>query len=325
MIYITKIFQDAAKENNELTLLLISPHAARIYQDRLEVVDDPEVSHLFTFRGFSKDFDTQLPSSLKGKVILLPYTFKTIFPSIYEYVSKLKQAQYLERQLKVCREPDQNILLRKKCLMLFIECEHMERAAGIFKDIESVLISLEEWVSALEIAVKGLLHGLASGDELLIIQWKDKFFRLGEFFSIDKFQFVPMIEDKIRLEKINNISPLVFASALDMAISLCEQKESMVGREKIDRRMERLSIQLQRVRTYLEPWLGGKFTYEEYTGIRKEKHPTEIQSLKAKIPEYRSKGVEDVTITEIIKLIERKELEDIFGGTSITVNLDFKT
>ena len=45
--HITKIFQDAAKENNELTLLLISPHAAKIYQDKLEPVKDPEyLTHL---------------------------------------------------------------------------------------------------------------------------------------------------------------------------------------------------------------------------------------------------------------------------------------
>lgn len=169
--YIKKIFQDAAKDNNELTLLLKSPHAARIYQDRLEAIDDPEVSHGFTFRGFSEGFDKQLPSSLKGKFILLPYTFKTIFPFIHEYIVKLKQAQHLERQLKEGREPDQNTPSQKQYLESLIECEHMERAAEIFNNTEFTLISSEEWVSVLEIVFKGLLHALASGDELLIIQW----------------------------------------------------------------------------------------------------------------------------------------------------------
>jgi hypothetical protein len=68
----------------------------------------------------------------------------------------------------------------------------------------SNLISLEEWASTLGV-FQGLLHVLASGDELLIFQWKEKYFRLSKFFSVNKFQFVPIIEDKIRLEKINNI------------------------------------------------------------------------------------------------------------------------
>ena len=281
-------------------------HCPKIYQDKLEAVDDPEISHGFTFRSFNEDFDKQLPSSLKGKVILLPYRFKTIFPSIRGYVVKLKKAQHLQRQIKQGRDADQNILIQKECLESFIECEHMERATEMFNDIESNLISMEEWASTLGIVFQGLLHVLASGDELLIFQWKEKYFRLGEFFSVNKFQFVPMIEDKIRLEKINNISPLVLANGLDRAISLCGQKESMIEREKIDRRIKRLCVQLKRLRIYLEPWLKGKLTYEEYTGIRKEKYSIEIESLTAKIPEYRSKGIEDATITEIIEQIERK-------------------
>lgn len=182
--YITKMFQDAAKENNELTLLLISPHAARIYQDNLEAVDDPEISHGFTFRGFSEDADMQLPSSLKGKVIVLPYTFKTILPSIREYIGNLKQARHLEKQLKETRAPDQNILVRKKCLQSFIECEHMERATEIFNDIESNLVSLDTWASTLEIVFQGLLHVLASGDEYLIFHWKEKYFRLVDLLII---------------------------------------------------------------------------------------------------------------------------------------------
>lgn len=97
----------------------------------------------------------------------------------------------------------------------------------------------------------------------------------------------------------------------------------MIGQEKIDKRIDRLSMQLQRLRLYLEPWLRSKLTYEGYIDIRKEKHLDEIQTLAAKIPEYRMDGVEDATITEIIKRIEARELEDIFGGTLITINLDF--
>ena len=107
-----------------------------------------------------------------------------------------------------------------------------------------------------------------------------------------------------------------------MAISICGQKESMIETEKIDRRINRLCVQLKRLRIYLEPWLKVKLTYEEYTGIVKRNTQLKSRAFTAKIPEYRSKGIEDATITEIIEQIERKELEDIFGGASVTVNLD---
>jgi hypothetical protein len=288
----------------------------------LEVVNDPEITHGFTYRGLGEGFDRQLPSSLKGKVILLPYTFKAIFPSIRGYIASLKEAQNMERQLKEGKGPDQNNLVRKQLLKSLIECEHIEKAVEVFSDIESNLISLEEWISTLDIVFQGLLHALASGDEKLISKWKEKFLRLIQFFSIDKFQFVPMIEDKIILEKINNISPIFFATALERAISICGQKESMIGKEKMDRRIERLFLQIQRLRIYLKPWLGGKLTYEQYLINRKENHSIEVQGLKDKIPGYRNRGREDASITEIIKGIERRELESIFGGNSFIVNLD---
>ena len=323
--YITKIFQDAAKENNELTLLLISPNAAKIYQDNLEAVDDPEISHGSAFRGFSEDFDKQLASSLKGKVILLPYMFKTIFPSIRNYIDKLKKAQQLEKQLTEIDEPNQYFHRSNDCLKLFVECEHMERATELFHNMEINLISLEEWASTFELVLQSLLHVLASGDESLIYQWKEKLSSLGKFFSVDKFQFVPMIEDNIRLEKINNISPIIFANILDTTDFLFKQKMSMITKEEIDKRVDILYLKLQQIRTYLEPWLKGKLTYADYVEKRKDKHSIEIQNLKVKIPEYRNKGVEDASITDIINRIERKELEDIFGGTSVTINLDFNS
>ena len=100
---------------------------------------------------------------MKGKVIQLPYTFKTILPSLRGYVDKLKQAQDLERQAEEDREPGQNALILKECLESLIQCEHMERATEIFDDIEPNLISQEEWASTLEIVIHGLLH--EGGDE----------------------------------------------------------------------------------------------------------------------------------------------------------------
>lgn len=74
--YIRDIFWDSANKNKQLTLVLIDPNAFKIYQDKLEYFDRKE----------------QIPSSLKDRVVFLPFRFEKVFPFLqYTYFKNLKQ------------------------------------------------------------------------------------------------------------------------------------------------------------------------------------------------------------------------------------------
>jgi hypothetical protein len=69
---------------------------------------------------------------------------------------------------------------------------------------------------------------------------------------------------------------------------------------------------------FLEPWLKAKLTYDEYYYMRRAEYPEEIQNLQGQIPEYRQRGHEDPYIRELVNNIERRELEKIYGGSTLT-------
>jgi hypothetical protein len=122
-----------------------------------------------------------------------------------------------------------------------------------------------------------------------------------------------MIEDKIELDAISNITPKNFATSLDNAIQAAEKKLKIINSNKTDK-IKELKTKTEDLRNYIEPWLKGKVTYEEYYIMRKSRYRQEIQNLEAQIPEYRHRQQEDPHISELLNNIERTELERIYGG-----------
>lgn len=110
--YIRDIFWDAARKNKELILILIDPNAFQIYSEKLEY--------------YSKS--DKIPSSLKGKVVTLPFYFESVFRELKaQYLNNLKKGmsclkQAISRELIGDSSPDW-----VSCLQPIAECQYVDK------------------------------------------------------------------------------------------------------------------------------------------------------------------------------------------------------
>lgn len=234
--HIAKIFDLAARENKDLILFLLSPSACKIYEHKLEVIEDPEFIHGFTYRGFDpKAFDTAIPSNLEGRVISLPYRFARIFPLLKLYCEKLDIARQKDKELTAARNETQSRIQEwKDCLKLYVECEYMARASKIVQELSLKVLISDDWPSIFEITFQGFLNALSCNDPLMIVVWKENLSKVCELFATDKFSFDPMIENNIRLDTVSTIATRNFAKSLHNAVLLTEDKLSIVNSARID-------------------------------------------------------------------------------------------
>lgn len=302
-----------------MILFLIDPSACKIYQDRLEAIKDSEFIHGFTYRGFTNGFNKQVASNLEGRVIALPYGFAKIFPSLTDHVEKLKEAQEKYEELTCTKDARVDSQKWRNCLRLYVECEYMIKATEIVEKVGLNLLLSTDWFLTFEINFHGLLNALSCNDIDLITKWKHYFLKVCELFAVDRFSFDPMIEDNLRLDTIGNIPTKNFAESLDNVISVGEKKLSIANPDT-SVNIDKLQAKIKQLRKYLEPWLKGKLTYKEYYSIRIGKYPNDIQTLMDQIPQYRMMGREDPQIRELLNKIERRELEEIYGGVIFSIS-----
>ncbi len=85
--YIRRIFFEAAQKNKDLTIFLISPHAGKIYDDKLKFIDKDKIR----------------PSSLEGRVICWNYPMEIVLKDYYLYRSLRKLSDIL-KGLEVAHE-----------------------------------------------------------------------------------------------------------------------------------------------------------------------------------------------------------------------------
>jgi len=236
--HIAKIFDLAARENKDLILFLVSPSACKIYEHKLEVIEDPEFIHGFTYRGFDdKCFDTEIPSNLEGRVISLPYRFAKIFPLLKLYREKLEVARQKDKEVAAARQETQSKIQEwRDCLKLYVECEYMARASKIVRELSLEVLISDDWASIFETMFRGFLNALSCNDPLMIVEWKQNLSKVSELFATDKFSFDPMIENNIRLDTISNIATRNFANSLHNAVLITEDKLSIVNAKPIEQK-----------------------------------------------------------------------------------------
>ena len=144
--HILRILWDAARINRNLTVILIDPSAYNIYTDKLKYFDKAN----------------EIPSSLNGKVVCLPYKFEKVFPILKDlYLKNLREGLKSELEQKQHELRGENADW-VNCLRPLINAEYTEKIEKILEKIDNSRLDL---VLNLKLLLKMYLNLSANNQE----------------------------------------------------------------------------------------------------------------------------------------------------------------
>jgi len=308
---IRQIFWNAAKKNKELILILVSPSAHKVYEERL------------------RNYETGIPSELEGRVICLPYKFEKALHLLKNvYLKELKTGLNQERG---CNEQENRGAPNapwESCVVPFINCEYVDKIEWIMQKG-----AWENYIHRLSpdyqvrTAFKAFLTSLISND----ISYKSIWVRLldnslSKIIDVNKLNVditSIRIEEASRSRTERGVSPTFkFADAtfdFNMCSKLiqfmqqeCQRKISLMKEEQKST-LAAVKNKLDRIQGYFDQFPQGKITLSKYLEKRSKRYPNLETKMYAKDKHGNLK-----IIPTIFADTEKQELEEIFGGSKIS-------
>ena len=141
--HLQRILLDAARSNSDLTILLVDPKAARIYQERLKYFDR----------------NSQIRSSLDGRVVCLPYKFEDVLPLLKNhYLNYLRVGL---SHLSTCTSNERLGIKTNwlECLLPLLNAEHTEKVEALLQEGKISRSEIgEQWQIDVELNLKLALN-----------------------------------------------------------------------------------------------------------------------------------------------------------------------
>jgi hypothetical protein len=300
--HIRRLFHYAAENNPNFVLILISPSAYYTYHHQLETYKDPEFPQMST-----------TPSKLKERTVCLPYEFKKILPYLKD--------KYLQNLINGLQSKQEQKWI--ECLYYYSESEYLEQLEEIVEKIEITRLNISDWTSIFESAFQALLDSLYSADDEKVSKWRQIFRRVCDPITIDKYRFVPQVGDEIQFQKFGDLDVLSLTDSLKNILSKSNIKLQIIDESRSIAVKEVLN-KVKLWKDYLEPWTRG-MRYEQYRDLRTNDYYEEIVQLEPFLDFEHRKREFDATngqgfgeeISQLIRQIERRELERIYQGLLI--------
>jgi hypothetical protein len=295
--HIRKLFHYAAENNPNFVLILISPSAYHTYHHQLENYKDPEFPHIPTN-----------PSKLKERTVCLPYEFKKILPYL--------KNKYLQNLINGLQSKEKEKWV--ECIYYYSESEYLEELEEILKKIEITKLIVADWISVFESTFQALLDSLYSADDGKISKWRQIFRRVCDPIAIDKYRFIPQVQDEIQFQKFGDLDVLSLINSLKNILSKSNIKLQIID-EKRSTRVKEVLNKVKLWKDYLELWARG-MRYEQYRNLRTNDYHEEIVQLEPFLDlGYRNREFNAThgqgfgrEISELIGQIEIREIQRIY-------------
>lgn len=303
--YIIHMLWDAARVNENLHVILISP-------------DSQEISKKLEF------IDKEVPSRICDRIVCLPYPFSTI-------ISKLKNG-YIRNLLDLCRIEKENIDNEKvggrpdwqRVLRIAIDCEFMTKAESMPERVKKNWSELDLSglmpQALLHYAIKGLLHSVATADGIES-KWIDRVNKSLEIFDVNKLQVVDYNSDSFALGFDFRTGIVRFNDVIDgwidPVVHIWKEKLQLLGSEyetKLEKAKEAYN-DLGNFREYISIF-ANRLLWERYLELRsKAKGKRKLETLLYRAPTNWEK------VRSLVICIERKYFENTFGETCFQLKM----
>jgi hypothetical protein len=318
--YIKRLFWDAARRNKDLVIILISPSSKEIYKQRLKTYEMPELQHDFSSDFDPNDFDAYPPSSLSGRVLCLPYKFEDVLPLLKnQYLKNLSQGISSEKEAKK-QENRGEPGFWWPCFRDFLNCEFVDKISEIAPKIDWGKMRKDSWTDELSAYFQALFSCLALSREEETKKWLDRINDSMERYSIKNVRVEVTTAKTIRLTFESSDGTPLPISQLTRLFSeiLCAVKQKpTLAAEGLKQKIDFIVARILTVIDYMQIWEDKGISLKDYVQLKQNSYKASVDLLNA----ADSAPTEDTTVPfktigNIVREIEQKELEKIFGGQS---------
>ena len=295
---IRRIFWNAAKRNKELVLILVSPSAHKVYEERL------------------RNYDRGIPSELEGRVICLPYKFEEVLGLLKDvYLRNLGNGLRIESDFKA-NENLRATVNWEECLGPLINCEYIDKIEQVLPKADWAGYETRDLRHAAKTAFKAFLTSLVSNNssykEIWVGKLDDSFSKIIDATQLN-FSLVARENERIIQPSFEFAGRSHFrfedcSKLLRSMLDDCRFKMSLMKEEQTSNLAE-VEKMLEKILTYFDRFTEGQITLTEYIKIRKEKYPKLIAQVRQDTPKILSK-------------IEEQELREILGGVQLKFGKD---
>jgi hypothetical protein len=164
---------------------------------------------------------------------------------------------------------------------------------------------------------------LYSADVEKISKWRQIFRTVCDRVGIDRYRFIPQVQDEIQFQKFGDLDVLSLTNSLknilsksNIKLQIIDESRSIVVNEVLNK--------VNLWKDYLEPWTHV-MRYEQYRNLRTDDYYEEIVQLEPFLDfEHRKRQFNATNgqgfgeeISQLIGHIERRELGRIYQGLLI--------
>ena len=317
--YVTRMLWDAARVNENLHVILISPNANSIFETKLKYINKE-----------NKDL-----SRIQDKVLCLPYPFATVIYQLRNhYLMKLSSIRNMENQvIEKEKYEDKNDIEWQNLLRLCIEGEFSSKAEYILeeklcKDWNELVFDVN--VNKFSLAFQGLMHSIIAKDDYTD-RWLRRLNDTLEILKTENLQIHSTEQDfRIFVHHGSDYSIKELLNIIESLLSEKTKKLRMLS-PSYENSLNCLGTsfkKLEKLKDYFDTMKEKHIKWQDYLTLRNDiPEKIEINELSSKlcIPMAQNiKGLQTPkkSLDSLILTIERRELDKIYGGQAFQFRLE---
>ncbi len=294
--HIRRLFWDAANKNRDLVVFLIGPNAREIFRNKLRYYDRD-----------SSSIEPAIPSSLEGRVILLPYKFEDVLPKLKnQYLYDLSLGQRAELDARTSELSGQPANWTG-AFWYFAKCEYGTKITQLLDRVEWSSIDAARGT---EISFEIMVSALCQDDRDLARPWSEKFVESTPWLEAPSIAVQVAVSPPritLRFCSKNNYIPVTqVKNIIEVLEAFTNSRISMVPSQR-KQRLQNILNALNRISEYITHWRDDGIEHTTYMNLRKDKYPAQIKEIGDSLRGLLSPNYDPNAVKVVIDRIEQIE------------------
>jgi len=263
--HIRRLFWDAANRNRNLVLLLIGPHALETFESKLRWYDQE-----------SPNEDSPIPSSLEGKVVVLPYKFEDVLRKLKNnFLFDLRNGQNAEREARAAEIKGQPTPQWQVAIWHFAVCEYTSKVMQLLGKVDWQGLV---WSTKVEISFRMLITAICQENGNLADFWAEKFIDSTPWLSPQRL-FTEVTISPVRITlglrqtKDSYLAVAQIRDSMRMTMSSVRSRIELAAVMERKQKLQRILDTLTPLWDYVTEWGDQGIDLQSYVARRGNRYP----------------------------------------------------